>query len=597
MTKREQMNIVIVGHVDHGKSTVIGRLMADTGSLPEGKLEDIKLMCERTSRPFEYAFLLDALKDERSQGITIDSARCFFKTALRDYIIIDAPGHIEFLKNMVSGAARAEAALLVIDAYEGVRENSRRHGYLVSMLGIRQVVVLVNKMDIVGYDEDVFENIRKEYNEFLSRIDINPIEYIPVSARNGDNIVAKSSSMKWYKGHTVNEHIDLFRKEAEAVNKSFRFPVQDIYKFTNEGDDRRIISGTVETGTISAGDGVVFLPSQKRSTIESIEGFNIPVRQEIAAGHSTGFSLKEEIYIKPGELMCKIDEPLPHLSSRFRVNIFWMGKAPMVKNKRYKLKLATSRTHVKLVDINNVIDASELSSELNKDHVDRHDVADCILETSKPIAYDLSGDFESTSRFVIVDNYEIAGGGIITGHICSDESILKDHIHRREELWEKGFVSPFEREIKNRHKSKFIVFTGDQATQTIAKKLEKRLFESHYGTYYLGMKSFRGGLSSDVIDDTEFKEEQILRLGELARILTDSGQIFITSLKDIDDYDIEYLKMLTAPNEFIVVNIGKNSFSTFRVDIDIESCDNDESAVEDVFNLLKSENVIPDYII
>ena len=597
MTKREQMNIVIVGHVDHGKSTVIGRLMADTGSLPEGKLEDIKLMCERTSRPFEYAFLLDALKDERSQGITIDSARCFFKTELRDYIIIDAPGHIEFLKNMVSGAARAEAALLVIDAYEGVRENSRRHGYLVSMLGISQVVVLVNKMDLVGYDEGVFENIRKEYNEFLARIDINPIEYIPVSARNGDNIVAKSSSMKWNKGHTVNEHIDLFKKEAEAVHKSFRFPVQDIYKFTKEGDDRRIIAGTVETGTIRTGDGIVFLPSQKRSTIESIEGFNIPVRQEIEAGHSTGFSLKEEIYIKPGELMCRIDEPLPHLSSRFRVNIFWMGRAPMVKNKRYKLKLATSRTHVKLVDINNVIDASELSSELNKDHVDRHDVADCILETSKPIAYDLSGDFESTSRFVIVDNYEIAGGGIITEHISTDESILKDHIHRREELWEKGFVSPFEREAKNQHKSKFVVFTGDQVTQTIAKKLEKRLFESNYGTYYLGMKSFRGGLSADVIDETEFKEEQILRLGELARILTDSGQIFITSLKDIDDYDIEYLKLLTAPSDFIVINIGKNSFSTFKVDIDIESCDNDESAVEDAFNLLKSEKVIPDYII
>src|SRR5512136_2160587 len=172
MKDREQINIVIVGHVDHGKSTVIGRLLADTGSLPEGKLEDVKALCAKNAKPFEYAFLLDALKDERSQGITIDSARCFFKTRKRDYIVIDAPGHIEFLKNMVTGAARAEAALLVVSASEGIQENSRRHGYLVSMLGIRQVVVLVNKMDLVGYDLGVFETVRREYAKFLSEIQI-----------------------------------------------------------------------------------------------------------------------------------------------------------------------------------------------------------------------------------------------------------------------------------------------------------------------------------------------------------------------------------------------------------------------------------------
>ena len=591
------MNIVIVGHVDHGKSTVIGRLMADTGSLPDGKLESVKAMCEKNARPFEYAFLLDALKDEQSQGITIDSARCFFNTEKRDYIIIDAPGHIEFLKNMVSGAARAEAALLVIDAYEGVKENSRRHGYLVSMLGIKQVVVLVNKMDLVDYDEQVFENIKKEYNEFLAQIDVKPLAYLPVSARNGDNIARKSSETNWYSGHTVLDRIDLFSKEAGAADKPLRFPVQDIYKFTQDGDDRRLVAGSIEAGTVSVGDEVVFLPSQKRSRIKSIEGFNTAEKKTIEAGNATGFCLNEEIYIKPGELMCRVDEKLPHLSSRFRVNIFWMGRAPMVRNKRYKLKLATSRTNVKLVAINNVIDASELSSELNKGNIERHDVADCILETSKPISYDLSGDCESTSRFVIVDNYEIAGGGIITEHICSDESILKDHIDQREELWERGLVSSFERETKNQHKSKFIVFTGDQETQAIAKKLEKRLYDSNYGTYYLGMKSFRGGLSADVIDDAEYREERILRLGELARIFTDSGQIFITSLNDIDDYDIEYLRMLTAPNDFIVVNIGKNSFTTFTVDIDVESSEADDVAIKAVFQLLRNEKVIPEYII
>ena len=164
MSKEEQMNIVIIGHVDHGKSTVIGRLLSDTGSLPEGKLEFVKETCRKTAKPFEYAFLIDALKDEQSQGITIDTARCFFKTKKRDYIIIDAPGHIEFLRNMITGAARAEAALLVIDANEGIRENSKRHGYIMSLLGIKQAAVLVNKMDLVGYSNESFNSIKKEFS-------------------------------------------------------------------------------------------------------------------------------------------------------------------------------------------------------------------------------------------------------------------------------------------------------------------------------------------------------------------------------------------------------------------------------------------------
>ncbi|MFA6187307.1 MAG: GTP-binding protein, partial [Phycisphaerae bacterium] len=212
---QEQMTIVVIGHVDHGKSTVIGRLMADTNSLPEGKLEDVKNRCARNAKPFEYAFLLDALKDEQTQGITIDSARCFFKSAKRKYIIIDAPGHIEFLKNMISGAARAEAALLVIDAKEGVRENSRRHGYLLSMLGVKQVAVCVNKMDLVDYSQEVFTSIKNEYQEFLDRIGVTPMDFIPLSARNGDNIITKSDKMPWHSGMTVLETVDSFAKELD----------------------------------------------------------------------------------------------------------------------------------------------------------------------------------------------------------------------------------------------------------------------------------------------------------------------------------------------------------------------------------------------
>src|SRR4029453_3783874 len=185
--RAERMHIVVTGHVDHGKSTVIGRLLADTGSLPQGKLEAVRTTCERNAKPFEYAFLLDALKDEQIQGITIDSARVFFKTARRNYIILYAPGHNEFLKKMVTGGSRAEAALLVIDAHEGIQENSRRHGFMLAMIGIRQIAVLVNKMDLVAYRRDVFDTIVSAYGEFLDRIGITPTWFIPVSGFQGEN--------------------------------------------------------------------------------------------------------------------------------------------------------------------------------------------------------------------------------------------------------------------------------------------------------------------------------------------------------------------------------------------------------------------------
>src|SRR4051812_3459270 len=297
----ERMDIVIVGHVDHGKSTVIGRLLADTGSLPEGKLESIRAFCERNSRPFEYAFLLDALKDEQAQGITIDTARTFFKSAKRDYVIIDAPGHIEFLKNMVTGAARAEAAVLVIDAKEGIQENSKRHGYLLSMLGIRQVVVAVNKMDLVDYSRQAFEDIRDEYMAFLARIGATPRFFVPIAAFAGENMVKASEKMPWYKGPDLLSAVDALEKAPSKVDQPFRMPVEDVYKFTAQGDDRRIVAGRVESGTLRVGDEVVFLPSGKKSRVQSVEGFNTAPQKEVQAGTSTGLTLSTQVYVGRGE--------------------------------------------------------------------------------------------------------------------------------------------------------------------------------------------------------------------------------------------------------------------------------------------------------
>jgi bifunctional enzyme CysN/CysC len=596
METREQMNIVIVGHVDHGKSTVIGRLLADTDSLPEGKLESVKEYCKKNSRPFEYAFLLDALKDEQAQGITIDTARCFFKTRKRDYIIIDAPGHIEFLKNMVTGASRAEAALLVIDAKEGIKENSKRHGHIVSMLGIRQVVVLVNKMDLVGFDRDIYNSITAEFTEFLNKVHIKPVNFIPISAFNGDNIAIRSSNTDWYDGPTVLEQVDIFANRKENQELPLRMPVQDIYKFTEEGDDRRIVVGTILSGTINTGDEVVFLPSQKRSIINSIEGFNIKPRDTAYADEAIGVTLNTQIYIKPGELMVKANEKLPEVSSRFRVNIFWVGKAPLIKNKNYKLKIGTMKIAVKLVEILSIIDAAELNIDTFKDQVERHDVAECILETTKPIAFDPISEIEYTGRFVIVDNYEISGGGIILEGVSDLNNTLLQHVADREFLWEKSLISSTERETAYGHKAKFIVITSgnegnENVIQNIGKELENKLFNLKFKAYYLGVSSLLHGLVSDIVSGYEGRDEHIRQIGELARIFTDSGQIFITSIFNLDDFEAAKLKLLNQPSEILIINVDESSFNSFKPDASISS----EGAVNSVCDLLRRQDIILDY--
>ena len=596
----EQMNVVVVGHVDHGKSTIIGRLMADTNSLPTGKLEQVKAICERNAKPFEYAFLLDALKDEQSQGITIDSARCFFNSEKRRYIIIDTPGHIEFLKNMITGAARAEAAFIVIDAGEGIQENSKRHGYMVSMLGINQVCVLVNKMDLKAYDESTFSDIRTEYTEFLDRLNVSPSSFIPISGKDGENVTKQSSHTPWYQGKTVLEQMDAFDKIDTGSDASFRFPVQDIYKFTEEGDDRRIFAGTIETGKIQVGDNVIFLPSGKRSEIKSVEMFNTTQKDNAQYGEALGFTLQTQIYIKPGELMSNVIETRPLVGSRFRVNLFWMSRASMVQNKTYKLKLGAARTTVKLVKVLNVLDASELASEQNKQQVDRHDVAECILETAKPVAFDLVGENLHTSRLVIIDNYDITGGGIILEQIVGQESILKNHVENREFAWAGSKITAAQRVNAYGHASKFIVFAGDEDDTTeevLATALEERLLSQGFKAYYLRTANLEKGLGADILQQTEHKDEHIRRLGELARILTDSGQIFITSISNIDAADLHALELLNKPNDIIVVNVGENKFNGYQVNLNLVESIKTEDAVTQIYDLLRGEKVIFDYSI
>lgn len=586
---REQMNIVIVGHVDHGKSTVLGRLLADTGALPQGKLEAVKRECERTGKPFEYAFLLDALTDEQDQGITIDTARSFFKTQQRDYIIIDAPGHIEFLKNMISGAARAEAALLIIDAKEGVRENSRRHGYILSMLGISQVLVCVNKMDLADRSETVFRNIEKEYRQFLKEIgSVDPLGFVPVSAFYGDNLASKSTQMPWYKGPTILEALDQFRKAPPKEDGAFRMPVQAVYKFTKSGDDRRIIAGRIETGSVKVGDKVVFYPSYKSSHIKSIEAFNAPERQEIEAGFSTGFTLMEEIFVTRGEILSHESTP-PEISTRFRANLIWLGKTPFVKGRDYKLKIHTHDQPVRIQKILRVLDASEAQKVLDKDQVDRHDVADVILETRKPFAFDTIASNQTTGRFVIVDGYDIAGGGIIIAPEKDQQEEFRAEAALRNFNWIAGGVREEDRVQRLGHSPALVMFVGKSGVgkHRIARSVEKSLFDRGHSAYMLDGTNVLLGIDADMLWVESTQRELVRRFSEAAHLLLSAGHIVVSTTNAIGLADVAEVQSLLGNAAVVIVLVDPEGNSIELCDIHLTGKESESTVFEKVHAHLK----------
>jgi bifunctional enzyme CysN/CysC len=583
----ERMHLVVTGHVDHGKSTIIGRLLADTGSLPEGKLEAVKRTCERHAKPFEYAFLLDALRDEQAQGITIDSARVFFKTPLRNYVILDAPGHVEFLKNMITGASRAEAALLVIDASEGVRENSRRHGFMLSMLGITQIAVLVNKMDLVDHSQPVFERIVAEYAAFLARVGVTPRCYIPVSGATGENVATPASQLSWYRGPTVLEALDQFDNRVPLTSAAFRMPVQGVYKFTEHQDSRRIVAGTVESGRLAAGDEVIFYPSGKKSRVATIEAFNRPPRTAAIAEEAAGFTLTDQVYVVRGEIAAKTGQPKPHVTTRLKVSLFWLGKSPLVLRKEYVLKLGTARVPFRVDQIHRVIDASELSSAEGRSlQVQRHEVAECTLALGKPLAFDTVDQNPATARFVIVDSFEISGGGIVREALPDKQAWVREKVLNRNYKWQPGGVSTERRIERYSQKPILLLITGnkDADRKSLARELESRLFDEGRHVYFLGIGNVLYGVDADIDRTGGNRSEHLRRLGEVANILLDAGLIVIATAAELTHEDADVIRTSGGADRVMVAWLGDQMTTDLTCDLVITS----QEAETDGANRLKA---------
>ena len=520
------LHVVIVGHVDHGKSTLVGRLLHETGSLPDGKVEAVAEMCRKRGMPFEWAFVTDALKAERDQGITIDVSHIRFRTALRPYVLVDAPGHREFLRNMISGSAASDGALLVIDAAEGVRDQSRRHAFLLHLLGMSQVVVVVNKMDLAEDPEARFAEIEREFRRYLSGIGIAPLAVVPASARTGANIAARDPAMAWYSGPTVAEALDRMAASAPPRDLPLRLPIQDVFKF----DARRILAGRIESGRLHVGDTLLFSPSNKIAKIRALESWNTPAPLfTAAAGQSVGITLDEQIFVERGEVASHVENP-PVETSVFRARLFWLGKAPLAEGKSYTLKLGTATTPVTVERVERIIDTADLSTRAGG-AIERDEVGEVVLRVRGLLALDPFAANKRTGRFVLVDGYDLVGGGIVSMDGYADQRALVTVKSTNVEAVTHRVTAEM-RAGRAGHAGGVLWFTGlsGAGKSTLAIELEQRLFAKGYQVYVLDGDNVRRGLNANLGFSPEDRAENIRRVGEVAALFADAGVIVISAL-------------------------------------------------------------------
>jgi len=518
-----KLKVVFVGHVDHGKSTLIGRILHDTDSLPEGKIDMVKKACAAEGMEFEFAFVLDALLEEQKQNVTIDTTQIPFRTARRNYVIIDAPGHKEFLKNMITGASRADAAILVIAANEGVREQSRRHAYLLSLLGIKQLIVVINKMDLAEFSEKRFLEVESEYRKFLVDLSLEARAFIPAAARQGENVASRSEKMAWYRGPTVLEAFDLLEPQKADVDLPLRFCVQDVYRF----DERRIVAGRIETGTLRVGDELVFSPANKSSVVASIERWNAPPDGAAVAGDSIGITLSEQIFIERGYVAShETDTPIE--TNRFHADLFWIVREPLRVGRPYNLRLATQEVKCQVVSIEQVMNSSTLETKIDKrEQLERNEVGRLTIETRGPLVIDNHDRIPNLGRFVIVDDDEIYGGGTIFGGVYTDRSVAKS----QNIFWSEGKITARERALRSGHRGAVVWFTGlsGAGKSTIAQALERELFNRAMQTYVLDGDNVRHGLNANLGFAPEDRVENIRRVSEVAKLMADAGAVVITA--------------------------------------------------------------------
>jgi bifunctional enzyme CysN/CysC len=516
-TDKRAFPIVVVGHVDHGKSTLVGRLLHDTGSLPEGRAEQLRAQSVKRGLDFEFSFLLDSLQVERDQGITVDAAQIWFRTAQRRYVIIDAPGHLEFLRNMVTGASAAEAAVLVVDAKAGVSEQTRRHGYLLGILGVRQVVVAVNKIDLIGNDEQHFQAVADAVRDYLSGLGITPAAIVPLSARHGENVVERGTRTPWYLGPTLVEALDALTPRPPPEHGPFRLPVQDVYRL----QDRRVIVGRIESGRVAVGDAVRFVPGSQTARVAAIETWNGPTpATEAATAQSVALSFDRDVFVERGAIVSAADNA-PRESHVVTVQLFWLDRQPLLPGDRLSLRFGTTEQRVTVEAIEAVIDVESLTAAPAL-ALPQNAVGRARLTSARPLAIDSFADSPRTGRGVLVRDHRIAGGFVVEELPGQSRDLTAVDAP----------VTAEERALRNGHGGGVLWLTGlsGSGKSTLAMRLLRTLTDRGRQAYVIDGDNIRQALNRDLGFSPEDRAENVRRTAEVAKLLADAGLIVITAL-------------------------------------------------------------------
>ncbi len=514
--RKDLLRLLTCGSVDDGKSTLIGRLLHDTHMIYEDQLEAIKtdsIKSGTTGNKIDLALLTDGLQAEREQGITIDVAYRYFSTAKRKFIIADTPGHEQYTRNMATGASNCELAIILIDARHGVMTQTRRHTYIASLLGIRHIIVAINKMDLMNFDQAVYETIRKSYLDFAKDLDTGELTFIPISALNGDNVVNASTSTPWYDGPTLMHMLENVKITADKNFEDFRFPVQ----YVNRPNlNFRGYCGTIASGIVRKGDSVTVLPSGKSSRIKSIVTFD----EELELAHTpmaVTLTLENEIDISRGDLLVHSDN-LPTARDSVMATVVWMSEAAMLPGKQYDFKHASKFLSGQVSSIIHKTDVNTL--ETNPASVlELNEIGLCEVTFNQTLYFDSYKRTIGTGAFIIIDRLTnvTVGAGMIEGDTGAHHSEVRNS----------GYVTPEERTARYGQKPVTVMFVGlsGSGKTTLAHSLERRLFDKGKASAVLDGKVMRLGISKDLPHDAAGRAENLRRSAYIARYLNDSGLI------------------------------------------------------------------------
>ena len=512
--------IVIVGHVDHGKSTLIGRLLHDTGNLPDGRMDAALASSERRGLRVEWSFLLDSLQAERDQGVTIDSTRLPFVLDGRPFVIVDAPGHRQFLRNMVTGAAGAAAAVLVVDVAEGAQEQTRRHAVLLRLIGVRHVIVLLNKADLLDFDADRVASATRAITALLEQLELSPAAVIPASARHGDNVASRSARTGWYRGPTLTEALSVVPPLASRAERPLRLPVQDVYRF----DSRRVVVCRIEAGRVAVGDTLVIGTQGAVAKVATLEEWRGGGGAEAKAGQSVALTLAPDVVVERGDLLHAGAHP-PLRAARLRARLFWLRHEPLRPGESFRLRLSTAEYAVTVAAITSVVRIDDLTDQ-PADHVPPEGFADVVLAASESIPFDPFEPGARGGRGVLVDLHgRIVGGAPLIGPAplsAAGRSVFPVD----------SAVSAWERAQAKRHRSGVFWMTGlpGSGKSTVARAAEALLFRRGIDVTVLDGDTLRARLSSDLGFSPEDRRENIRRAAVVARLLADSGQVVLVAL-------------------------------------------------------------------